>query len=180
MISLDPKESEASSPPNAGKYNRSWFHSCMTIIIGLFIVSTLGRIALLLIGHFFISKQPPPTRQLFRQHSSSRAPADPKHLSDLETCKKNITSMAEALHLYAADNQGHYPDDPKKLIPIYLSAIPTCPGRGRDTYSSSYQVSRDHYKFTIFCQGQNHISVGVSPDDPAFSSETGLDVNYLR
>ena len=69
--------------------------------------------------------------------------------------KVEISQLENALELYYLDN-GMYPTSLHKLIPDYMSVIPTCPSRGRDTYSESYRTSEDNKEAILFCNIKNH------------------------
>ncbi len=91
-------------------------------------------------------------------------------------CASNLSSLSSALEVYRDSGGGKYPDRLGLLVPDYLEALPTCPSAGVDTYSAGYRRAGESGGCSVACQGRNHQDMGVGPDLPASSSETGLEM----
>jgi len=89
-------------------------------------------------------------------------------------CQSNLRNVGVALEMYSIDWSARYPEELSKLVPSYLRSLPTCPAAGVDTYSASYTVARMPDAFTIFCLGANHLPVGLSNNQPFYTSSQGL------
>ena len=89
-------------------------------------------------------------------------------------CMGNLRNIANALHVYANDYEGRFPSALEKLIPDYLSSIPTCPATQTDTYTSGYEVNDNNTFFTQCCKGKNHPTVGYGEDEPYYIFDRGL------
>lgn len=96
--------------------------------------------------------------------------------SPLTACKSNLKNLATACEMYASDYGGHYPADLTLLTGgNYLRTVPTCPAAGRDTYSSTYEVSAQPDSFRFACSGCHHHRSGIhAPNYPRYSAEEGL------
>lgn len=89
-------------------------------------------------------------------------------------CQTNCRNMSDALDKYDKDNN-KYPNTLDDLTPDYISEIPTCPATGMDTYSKSYNVSKDRKIYTFFCKGKNHgNTLGLPANYPQYDSVMGL------
>ena len=96
-------------------------------------------------------------------------------------CKSNIKNLATALERYARDNGGRYPVTMEKLIPQYLTVLPTCPAS--QTGYGDYRKSTAPDRYSFCCVGNNHARTyqGDNSDNlPAFSSEKGLIEARMR
>jgi len=72
-------------------------------------------------------------------------------------CCSNLKIMGMALDQYAKKNNGKYPDDLQKLIPIYLDKIPKCPAGRYSMYSRyEYMHSINPEAYTVYCRGDFH------------------------
>jgi serine/threonine protein kinase len=92
-------------------------------------------------------------------------------------CRSNCKNIGEALNRYAENNRGKYPTRLNELVPGYLKSIPVCSIAKKDTYSSSYQVSDDKERFTVFCKGKNHaeyLRFPLPENWPQYRSKDGL------
>ncbi len=89
-------------------------------------------------------------------------------------CCSNLKNIGTALEMYSTDYAGKYPAKLQQLVPNYLRLIPTCPAAGKDTYSASYQVSKDGKNYSFYCKGHYHKSEGAPENDPSYNSQTGL------
>ncbi len=111
------------------------------------------------------------------------------HLSNLMSCKNNLTNLAAACQLYAADSGGEYPPSLSQLVAEgkrrYLKEIPHCPSAAADTYSTSYRrkvARRNAYgkviegrdEFELCCTGQHHQQAGCPANRPAYHSRRNL------
>lgn len=99
-----------------------------------------------------------------------------RHQHDASACHGNIKKVGTALEIYSSENGAQFPDALDKLVPRYIATIPTCPGAGGDSYSSSYSVAhkKDADAYTFFCQGANHTGTGLSANFPQYTSRLGL------
>lgn len=81
-------------------------------------------------------------------------------------CLKNLGTIADALDEYRVQSGGRYPASLQQLTTDrngqrrIMSAIPTCPQTGCDTYSAGYRVSEDFRVYTL-TSGCEKITVGV-------------------
>lgn len=114
----------------------------------------------------------------------------PAAQGQLTACKSNLKNMAVALEMYASDFSGDYPSSLSRLVNndpnfSYLKHVPTCPAAARDTYSSTYKMSRSKRdpksgksigidSFSFHCSGHQHKAAGGPPNKPAYDSERGL------
>ncbi|MFH0802541.1 MAG: MG2 domain-containing protein [bacterium] len=98
----------------------------------------------------------------------------------LTACESNLKNMGTALEMYSTDNRGLYPESLNKLVPDYLKKIPECPKAGSDTYSSSYECSRQPDDFTIFCSGDFHMEMGIVPNYPMYTASKGLVLENIN
>lgn len=92
----------------------------------------------------------------------------------LTACKSNQKNIATACEMYATDFGGRYPERLSGLTPNYLRTIPECPAAGADTYSATYQMSASPDMFSLYCQGENHVNVGVPANYPQYNGYSGL------
>lgn len=99
----------------------------------------------------------------------------PEAFSDkyLECCS-NLKNIGTALEIYSTDNNDRYPAKLQQLVPEYLRLIPTCPAAAKDTYSESYQLSKDGKDYSFYCKGHYHKGEGAPENDPSYNSKTGL------
>ncbi|MGE0491095.1 MAG: hypothetical protein AB7S38_17945 [Vulcanimicrobiota bacterium] len=93
----------------------------------------------------------------------------------LTACKSNLKNMGTALEMYSTDWSGRYPPDIRLLTPNYLKTVPTCPGAGSDTYTSTYRWHAEPDAYTIFCRGENHHSASIrTANYPQYTAVQGL------
>ncbi|MCD4784550.1 MAG: DUF2330 domain-containing protein [Candidatus Eremiobacteraeota bacterium] len=80
-----------------------------------------------------------------------------KHIGQkqFEQCQNNFRNIGTALEMYATDNSGHYPTSLKKVTPMYLLTIPTCPYSGDDSYSGAYFQNEKPDRYTMFCKNRH-------------------------
>ena len=91
-------------------------------------------------------------------------------------CASNLGALSSALEVYRDSGGGQYPASLGALVPDYLKALPTCPSAGIDTYSAGYRRDGESGGCSVACQGRNHQDMGVGPDLPAYTSDTGLEM----
>jgi hypothetical protein len=101
--------------------------------------------------------------------------AELKALIQVRSCRYNCEMLGTILEMYATDHQGLYPRSLSQVLSPSWPKQPECPAAGRDTYSSSYQVSPDLNAYTISCKGRNHEAAGLGQDSPSFNSEGLFD-----
>lgn len=90
----------------------------------------------------------------------------------LTACKSNLKNLGTALHMYAADNQGQYPDQLQHIVTHhYLRTLPTCPTAMCMSYTD-YHVNPRHTSFSVGCCGNAHPRNGAN--HPRFDSQRGL------
>ncbi|MCD6309470.1 MAG: hypothetical protein J7M18_02080 [Candidatus Eremiobacteraeota bacterium] len=91
-----------------------------------------------------------------------------------DKCCNNLLIVARALDLYAAKNDGIYPES---LDHVYVGAkkdLPRCPVDKR-SYSEGYEVNDDRTVFTITCRSGHRLPKGSLPGNyPQYSSKYGL------
>lgn len=94
---------------------------------------------------------------------------------NFERCCSNLSYIAGALGLYAAKNNGVYPESLKIIYLGKGKEHPRCPVSGK-YYHTGYQVSEDKTSFTIFCSADHKRPKG-SPKGyyPQYSSKFRLD-----
>lgn len=98
----------------------------------------------------------------------------------LTGCKSNLKNIGTALEMYCTDHDGKYPNSLDVLTPRYLKTIPSCPSTNSMTYvltlGPKAAYNSDHYEdyYFIECTGENHTSVGVTGDFPAYNGIQGL------
>ncbi len=93
--------------------------------------------------------------------------------------------------MVSSDREDHdYPQSVQELVPQYLTALPTCPAAGRETYSASYRATiglppemaaqvpdkkpETWPYYRLRCDGENHTNVGVEANYPQYDSVVGL------
>jgi type II secretory pathway pseudopilin PulG len=98
----------------------------------------------------------------------------------LTACKSNLKNIGTALEMYSTDWSGKYPTTTSLLTPNYLKTIPECPAAGSNSYvavfgSTAVMNSRGYedYYF-IECHGENHKTVSVTGNYPAYNGVQGL------
>ena len=94
--------------------------------------------------------------------------------SQLEACRTNLKSIAQALEIYASENSAHYPPNILVLTPNFLKAFPECPAVSAPTYIGSYSSAREPDIFTIYCQSAAHTPYNISPNYPQWHSISGV------
>lgn len=96
------------------------------------------------------------------------------------SCKGNLKNIGTALEMYASDWGGNYPDGLWRLTPNYLRSIPACPDAGYVTYRADFgpdaKLNPDRYEdyYYVECCGENHKSVSVTGNYPAYNGIQGL------
>lgn len=75
---------------------------------------------------------------------------------DLQTCKANLKNITTACETYSVGNAGRYPLSLDKLVPEYLTKIPTCPGADSESAGYAFQSATSPDTFSMGCQGLNH------------------------
>ena len=98
----------------------------------------------------------------------------------LTACKSNLKNIGTALEMYSTDWSGKYPATMEMVVPNYLKTIPECPSAGTVTYRVQFgstapmntQGYLDYY--FIECSGENHTSVSVMANYPAYNGVQGL------
>lgn len=96
--------------------------------------------------------------------------------AQLTACEENEKSLATALEMYAADNEGLYPTALGKLTPNYLNKLPSCPaGRNATTgvqyYNYRYRANPNGY--IVYCAANNHRNMKLQPGCPCYSPFIG-------
>lgn len=66
----------------------------------------------------------------------------------LPGCVRNLQNLADALELYAVDNDGHYPPDLTYLKDSYIEYTPVCTYSEREYGYKTYILEEDWYKIT--------------------------------
>lgn len=89
-------------------------------------------------------------------------------------CRSNLATIGTFVRFYFQDNAGRYPSSLSQLPPSYLPAIPTCPGAGYDSYSSSYVVGTGNSGYSVYCSGIHHADVSFPANFPQYSSTQRL------
>ena len=96
-----------------------------------------------------------------------------RQVRTLQVCARNLVSVEWALHMFGHDN-GFYPVSLGLLIPRYLTAIPTCPSVGKDTYSHGYKSNGREVFYTVECRGGQHAVLNLEEGSPRCSHDIGL------
>lgn len=94
--------------------------------------------------------------------------------SQLEACRTNLKSIAQALEIYSSENQAHYPPSIMLLTPNFLKSFPECPAVSAPTYIGSYASASQPDIFTIYCQSAAHVTYNISPNYPQWHSISGV------
>ncbi len=107
----------------------------------------------------------------------------------LTICTSNLKTLGTALDLYTTGHDNHYPEELALLVPVYLDAIPICPGAGHDTYSKAYRAllperrlaenedgpqTLDQPGYFLGCDGHFHKDIGVAVGYPQYNDYRGL------
>ena len=102
----------------------------------------------------------------------------------LTACKSNLKNIGTALEMYSTDWSGKYPVSTSLLTPNYLKTIPDCPSVASNSYRAYFGVKapynaapplgpyEDYYY--VECAGENHTSVSVTGNFPAYNGIQGL------
>lgn len=98
----------------------------------------------------------------------------------LTACKSNLKNISTALEMYSTDFSGKYPASLDLVVPNYLKTLPICPSGGEKTYRAYFgstiphnpQRYQDYYY--IECYGENHTTVSVDGNYPAYDGIKGL------
>jgi len=91
-------------------------------------------------------------------------------VAQLVACRHNLLDLQQALDVAARKKA---PASLSELVPLYLSAVPTCPSAGADTYSPSYQHAAA--AFTVWCSGSHHrVGWRRQSDFPQYRAVDGL------
>lgn len=112
---------------------------------------------------------------LFVPHYLKSRPSD-----SVSRCAANVTRIALALEAYAHDHHGQLPQSQNELVPKYLAEFPECPAAHRMTYRTmfgphaGYNPGDDPNYFLVECTGENHGSLWVAPNFPAYDNRSGL------
>ncbi len=88
---------------------------------------------------------------------------------DYHACRGNEVELAGHVKRYARAHGGSLPPRLSRMIPTLISAIPTCPAAGRDTYSDGYRVNETSGVFTICCSGHHHEKYSSRKNHPVFT-----------
>ena len=97
----------------------------------------------------------------------------------LTACKSNLKNIGTALEMYSTDFSGKYPSSMQQLTPNYLKTLPTCSSSGEMSYvaefglKAPYNRGYEEYYF-VECHGENHTSVSVTGNFPAYNAIQGL------
>ncbi len=86
-------------------------------------------------------------------------------------CKRNEVKIGFALEQYATDNEGRYPASLQKIVPKYISCLPTCPVAQKDTYSIEYFHSVSPDTFRLVCSGHYHSLAELPPNEPRYATD---------
>ena len=76
-------------------------------------------------------------------------------------CLENERVLTTALNWYAIDNDGFPPLEPKKLIPIYIKALPQC--------DAPYDYEVVEHNYTVSCHG-GHAAFSMPPGYPKMAT----------
>jgi hypothetical protein len=101
----------------------------------------------------------------------------------LTACTHNLGTISTALELYSTDWGGKYPGSLSQLTPNYLRTLPKCPSADLGGYVARFGLNApfntapegqksDYYY--VECAGENHKSVGITGNFPAYGGVQGL------
>lgn len=91
-----------------------------------------------------------------------------KDQSKWKQCSTNIAMIANAIQMYATNNNYAYPTDLSILATNgrYLQGVPQCPVSNVPYY---YTGMADGSRFTLYCAGTSHAGAGVAvPNKPSY------------
>ena len=80
-------------------------------------------------------------------------------------CYSKQAKIDYALSRYAIHRGGIYPQSLKELSPKYYKEKIVCIDSKKDTFSSSYVLSKDKREFYFYCSGLNHGKIENLPQD---------------
>jgi hypothetical protein len=95
-------------------------------------------------------------------------------------CKANLKNIGTALEMYSTDTGGSYPRSLTALAPKYFKTIPFCEAAGQPNYkvyfgrSAPFNAGGQEDYYFVECAGENHTSVGVTANYPAYNGIQGL------
>lgn len=72
------------------------------------------------------------------------------HEKDVAQCVNNLETIGDGLKTYELDH-GVYPNRLEKLVPDYLSKLPSCPQARRETYSEGFETRVDDWFMQVGC-----------------------------
>jgi len=93
-----------------------------------------------------------------------------------EASHETAKNIATALEMYAADNDGWYPIQLKKLSPVYLKTLPTCPWLNRTYYYGATLQNNVGKSYAYILYSTPHLSEFASGKEcRAVVFDTGRD-----
>jgi len=95
----------------------------------------------------------------------------PTAVDNDQQCRNNLQILLRGLTQYARDNKGDYPTNLDKLVPRYLSKIPTCPADPKEGYLRYSVVANQPPRATLICSNARHQL--TPPDYLVLSSDRG-------
>lgn len=85
-------------------------------------------------------------------------------------CQQNLSGVGAELKIYAADNDGLFPDNLKQMDPGIMGRTYSHGGDAVGFYPE-YEVSADNREYTLFCNRKVH---GEPANYPQYTSRCGL------
>lgn len=102
----------------------------------------------------------------------------PAPLDNDQQCRNNLQILLRGLTQYARDNKGLYPSGLEKLVPRYLSKIPTCPADPKEGYVRYSVVANQPPRAALICSNARH---NISPPDYlVLSSDRGEESPFTH
>jgi predicted Ser/Thr protein kinase len=115
---------------------------------------------------------------LFEYRDQTPGPEDknsPYCFASLESCRRNVASLSQALETYAREHHGLYPPALAALVPRYIQEVPRCPSSW-DTRGSpyAYKTEAGMKVCHLFCNDGVHRVLSGKKATPRFDSDGGI------